>query len=548
MAMNLYDGTNHNGLFDLQGKLFQAVADLNAARLTSVPAGVNNYLNQYLKLVGPGVTYQQAVDQAAASLLQWQRGGSSLSQWLQQRASLLLAAFVGADSPQPVSGDTNNLNYLIAQMISTSQYVTPSTVSLTLATVSGANDVQIVFARHRGDGLMNQHAIPEVIAVSITSNPVTSPTLKFLGKLPETDKLAWDWPLGSGCQSSVTATDPAKSLLPNGNFENSTVNANVPDGWTVTVGVPGTTVLTTLSAIQTLTESGTPTGGFFYLQWTDANSITWTTGPLAYNCTAGAVQTALRAIHGFAKITVTATGTAPNQVFTVTFTGVAGDIAALVPVSQLTGGTPSLVVATTQHGDAGAFKGQALYFAGNEVELTTIYSPALSLTPDVVYFAAFRCRGSGTTPTGTIVADIVGSIGGSALNDDAGNQNSLTFAATGVPTNAHAFKSFAFRLPASQTGPVYLRLRLTQAIDDGFNLYFDEAAVFAATELYAGGPFVGAVSGKLPVLTTDTWTLTVANDRAGVIHEWYNRTFDLAGKRLLLPGTGSSLIPSSVVS
>jgi len=549
MAMNLYDAVNHNGLFNLQGKLFQAVADLNAARLTSVPAGINAYLNAYLNLVGPGATYQSAVDLAASTLLAWQQGGSGLSQWCQQRASILLATFVSQDSPQPIAGDTNNLAYLIAQMIATSQYVQPNAVTLTLATITGADDVVIVSTTKRGDGLINQHTIGEVVAVTVQSNASqTAPTLKFLGTLAESDELAWDWPLGSGSSNVITTTDPAKSLLPNGNFELSTVNANVPDGWTLQVGAPGTTVLISTQAIQTLTEAGTPTGGFFYIQWTDPNGATWTTGTLPYNATASQVQAALRLIPGLSLVTVTATGTAPNQVFTINFAGVAGDINALVPVSQLTGGTPTLTVATTQHGDAGAFKGQALIFAGDETTLHTIYSPALKLTPATVYFCHFRSRRSGSTPGGTVAAEIVGSIGGSVLNDDQGNPNSLTFSAPAVNSVGFDSRWFSFRVPKTQTGPVYLRLRMTVAHDDGCNLYFDEAAIFTGTELYAGGPFVAAAGGVKPVLSTDSWTLTVANDRAGLVAEWYNRAFDLAGKRLLLPGTGSTLIPASVVS
>ena len=547
MTMNLHDAVNGNGLFDVQGKIFKAVGDLDTAAGSTIPTSFNGFNTQYGKLAGAIVQEDQNLNNpVAAPIPAWQSSGGSLINWARTRASQILAAFVNADAVQPAQGDANNLAYLLAQMKSGSYYVTPNTVATSLAASAGnsATDLAILYSPNRGDGRNQQHALGEAIAVAVVATGST-PSLQFVGQPASPDKLDQTWPEGSGANASVTATAPASSLLPNGNFEAAST-ANIPDGWLEAVGTPGTTIKISAVAVQTVTISGSPSAGWYVLEWTAPNGVTYATPVLQRTATGSDVQTALRTIPGFGLVTVSSTGTSPNFTHTITFTGVAGDINTLAYINHLTGGT--IATATTTHGDAAAYKGQALIFASNGSELTAIYSPALTLAVDTVYFVAFRSRRVGATAGGQIAAEIVGSIGGSALNDDAGNANQLLVAATSIATASTDLRWFAFRLPASQTGPVYLRLRISTAIDNGCAIYWDEAAIVQAQELYAGGPFVAAVAGNTAPLVADAWTLTVTNDRAGVLHEWYNRSFDLAGKRLLLPAAGTNLIPNSVVS
>lgn len=72
-------------------------------------------------------------------------------------------------------------------------------------------------------------------------------------------------------------------------------------------------------------------------------------------------------------------------------------------------------------------------------------------------------------------------------------------------------------------------------------------AVAAGRELYKGGPYVAAFAGATPAVLEDSWALTATNDRAGAIQTWYNRSFDMAGKSLLLPtGGAGTAIPDAV--
>lgn len=111
---------------------------------------------------------------------------------------------------------------------------------------------------------------------------------------------------------------------------------------------PGTTISTTgaTAEVQTVTITGTPTGGTFNLTLPGYGSATG----LAYNITTAALATALSAAWG---ITVTVTGTAGTS-YVITFPTTAGDVPTISASSALTGGTtPTVTVAVTTPGVAG---------------------------------------------------------------------------------------------------------------------------------------------------------------------------------------------------
>lgn len=102
--------------------------------------------------------------------------------------------------------------------------------------------------------------------------------------------------------------------------------------------------------VQTITITGTPTGGTFTLEFDGQ-----TTGTIAYNASAATVDTALEALSNIAASEVTCAGGAlPGTPVTVTFAnGLSREnVAELVPDdSGLTGGTtPTVTVTTTTAG------------------------------------------------------------------------------------------------------------------------------------------------------------------------------------------------------
>lgn len=550
MTMELYDGTDHDGLFDVQAKCFAAIAALNTARHATVPDAVATALAQYELIASSSLPEWQAITAGiAGTLSSWQSGGGSLAQGLAGIALRLLVQFAADDADQPDNGAATALDYLIAQMGAEGDYVTASTLTTTLAAaLTNAGDTAILVTLLRGDSQTEQNALVETITATVTA-PGQSPTIAFLAPLTVGDRLSQTWPAGSGTNLSLSATDPAGSLLSNGDFEDTSFDANIPDGWIVVVGTPGTTVLVTNPEVQTVAITGTPTGGSYLLQWTSPAGVTRSTGTILWNADGGSVQSALRTIPGLEYVTVATTGTTPNFTHAVTFAAVAGDISQLTSVNHLTGGTtPTITHATTTPGDPGSYKGRALRLACNGVELTEVAHPLTGLAADAVYFCHARLRRTGATAGGAIDMEIVDGIGGSVVADAAGTDNSLTVDATAIPDSSHASQSFSFRIPRTISQPVYLQLRISSAIDNACSIYVDEVTVTRATQLYPGGPWVSVVGGAAPAIVGDSWMLGVANDRSGQIQEWYNRAFGMAERGLLLPVAGTSLIPEAVLS
>lgn len=109
---------------------------------------------------------------------------------------------------------------------------------------------------------------------------------------------------------------------------------------------------TVVSEVQTLTITGTPTGGTFTLSFGGR-----TTTAIAYNATPAAVQAALIALPNVNANDVVVTGTAGGP-YTVTYSGaLAGqDVPPLTATGTFTGGTtPAVNVATSTPGGTGTY-------------------------------------------------------------------------------------------------------------------------------------------------------------------------------------------------
>ena len=139
-------------------------------------------------------------------------------------------------------------------------------------------------------------------------------------------------------------------------------------------------------------------------------------------------------------------------------------------------------------------------------------------------------------------------IGGKITQDKEGNDNQLKITVASISDDSHDSQFFFFRLKRQHTMPVYLRIRVHTAIDAGTSVYLDEMGIVKATPLYNGGPFVAVFAGATPAVNEDKWTLTVANNRAGEFQTWYDRAFNMRDKDLLLPSSGSTLIPDTLIA
>lgn len=132
--------------------------------------------------------------------------------------------------------------------------------------------------------------------------------------------------------------------------------------------------------VQTVTVTGTPTGGTFTLTYSGQ-----TTAAIAYNANAAAVDAALEALSNIDAGEVTVTGgPGPGTPWVVTFTGdLQGTNVAEMTADDalLTGGTtPAVAVTTTTAGVAGATdgRGAATGFLFETVDVSHIEGTDLS--------------------------------------------------------------------------------------------------------------------------------------------------------------------------
>ncbi len=161
--------------------------------------------------------------------------------------------------------------------------------------------------------------------------------------------------------ASADGTDFARSLTldvtkftPSVHYPNGYLPSGIPLAKITASGLFGPYTPDT-NQVESATVTGAPTGGTFTLTFSGQ-----TTGAIAFNATAAAVQTALAALSNIGAGNVAVTG-ASGGPYTVTFVGAmfASSEATMTATSSLTGGTtPGVTIAVvTAGGAAGASNG-----------------------------------------------------------------------------------------------------------------------------------------------------------------------------------------------
>jgi hypothetical protein len=526
---------NFTTLFTRLGHFLYVGEGITAALGTTTPTRVN------AAITGLGsslpVEYETVRDQLLTGLQGFQGGGSTgLGNLVQTPVEELILLTVSDDQPIASTLDLA-VAELIKQMEDNSQSLDASTVSASVAYDGGnvGNGV-VVSSVKRGDGKFCLFAFAEDLDIAVNSIANGDVTFTITGE-PLIDSLAPTWPGGSGASETTTGKTASSSdnKVTNGTFEDNDDNSvNLPLGWLAPVATLGTTLKMGSVEVQTITITGTPTSGFYVLNWSNGAGQSQTTAPLAFNAGESDVQSALQALAGLSAVTVSTSGTSPNYVHTVTFTGVTNP-AQLTSTSSLAGGSPSIAHATTTAASANVFRGsRAVEFASNGSQLTTIMVP-VSLAALTQYAACVWVKASSAAPAaGVLTVDLVDGVGGTVINDAAGTDNSYTIGHASLTSSFQAFTG-VFRMPAAPPAQAYLRIRISTAVTNTVSVYLDEVYLGEMTEAYVDGPSVIVFNGGTDWLAGDLATVTVTNDRAGLIHEWLNRLLGLRGERLLFP-------------
>lgn len=158
----------------------------------------------------------------------------------------------------------------------------------------------------------------------------------------------------------------AAPLLPKVGKKVLELAINLAPSSTFTKGTVLGNITSAANDVQTVTISGSPTGGSFTLSGTNPlTGQSFTTAAIAYNAASSAVQTALTASTAFGTGNVTVSGSAGGP-YTITAAGAMVDmpVPVMTHADSFTGGTtPAAAVAHTTTGrSAGTY---AAYASGN---------------------------------------------------------------------------------------------------------------------------------------------------------------------------------------
>ena len=527
---------NFATLFADLGKGIAFLEGANLSRGTTLPAFLLDYKNRFDSAAM--LLAEAAIPGTATADSSMRSGLSSSVSSIQATLSNVIIETVDADNSLDSKTIGPALTELIRQMTASGDDVDASTAAASASAITGNGDGVLVVSAKRADGRANEYLIAETMTAECTDDttPATA-TFTIRGEVAVSNKLSELWPGGSGASSSLTAANAASSLLGNGDFDDFDDVANVPDEWILSVGTIGTTIKSTVYEVQTLTVTGPPLAGTYRVNWSNPAGKVQTTAPIAYDATPATLQSSLRTLTGLESVTVAATGATPLYTHTITFIGVAGNIAQITITNNTTGGvyTP----ATAVEGSANAFIGRAVELDSDGAELTTL-NRRVNLEPLTQYAFNMWALADVVPIAGVLTIDLVDGIGGSVINDQAGTANSFTVDATALAV-AFGARNGVFRTPVVLPPIVYLRIRISTAVSAGTSIYLDHASLVEMTNLYTGGPMASLFSGKTPFtkgegqVAADKFTITVTNDRAGEFQEWFERLFDMTSKGLILP-------------
>ena len=546
MAIELYDASNNDGLFDILGQLFYVLE--KSDEWYGGDSGLNTHVASYITTHHnrTWTTKDKGLIDPLVEALDAEQDSSIVALSVQQVAIDLLHAIVEEDSDQPERSVLNSIEYLIDQMTTQNHYVDANVGAATLSTGgSNVGDTGVMYTDTDAKGNNLQHILAESIVFNVTSVSDSEATISV-----ETNssvaKISHKFPKGSGLLTTVTSAAPTSyDHITNGNFTTQTYT-NIPDGWIVGVGTVGTTLKISEPEKQTVVIAGTPPPGTYSLKWEHPNGNTYSTNHMTYNAAGSTVQSELRKIPGLESVEVTTTGTTPNFTHTLEFKGAAGGNLETMDGKQFDmGGTINYATTTTGKG----FRdGYALEFDSDGSQLTAIYAPIVGLEPDTCYFLSARTIREGAASGGAIKFDIVDGIGGSILTDTAGTSLTKTVNAADIVTSGYSHQWMRVSIKPSESSTIYLKLHISSAITNTASIFFDDIGIVPSTELYTGGPHVAFITGKTDAENDDTWTLATTNSRAGEFQTMFDRVYNMAGLGKYLPTSGSTAIPDSLIA
>lgn len=435
------------GLFTRLGKLVGLLNDINTFR-----GGTGS--GQLVKAVTDALAQVDGDTAAIRATLQGiltgypsaQAGLTAMQQLVKTAAANVLIAMANADTPLYQQTVPYALALLKTQMLAGGSYVNPNAVSATV-TPAGSNtgNGAVICGTRDKLGYQLDNLLAETISVACTAESSAAGTLQLLGTLPQADPLNWAWPAGSGCNKSLSSVDPAANgaFIAGGNFDSFTTFANVPNGWTASVGTAG-----------------------------------------------------------------------------------------------------------TDFGPAGAgFKGaNALKYIGGTGVLSSLTQNLSGLAARTPYALNFWLKADVVPASGNLIVDLYN--GSSVIQDDAGNNCSLSIALSGITTSYVAHNA-VWRIADPLPSTVTLRCRLSVVVPGGSNIFVDQLTLQPATQIGTnpGDTIWAAVAtGSADWALKDTLSIEAANNRTCQWQQAFDRLFGARATGFVLPTSGSTLVNDSLIS
>lgn len=111
---------------------------------------------------------------------------------------------------------------------------------------------------------------------------------------------------------------------------------------------------------------------------------------------------------------------------------------------------------------------------------------------------------------GTLTIDLFD--GTNVVKDQNGADNTFDVDLTTLGTGFSSFTG-VFRTPLKMPAAIYVRLRLSVALESGRSVFLDKLSMGEMTQLYSSGPFAACHAGAIPFVTGDYAFLTFTNSR-----------------------------------
>jgi hypothetical protein len=225
------------------GKIIGGLNETNTGVGTTLPARVATIYAQYTTYGPEDVTglfsARDAQQQAQSS-------------WIDFYKSLISAAIVTEvelDRVLPASTIDYALPEWVRQMViaGDSFQDAPPTLGTVTAVGSPTGTYTFLTTAFDGTGAASDLVVPDLYLLQVVTDNERggtrwAETFSVVGKAAASDPAAWDYPIGSGVNTTIDAIDPAAgtTLTTDPSFDEWTTNT--PDNWTIEAGVAGTSV------------------------------------------------------------------------------------------------------------------------------------------------------------------------------------------------------------------------------------------------------------------------------------------------------------------